>query len=73
MHKFGSVEAVKQWHTKLDAVSRSEGYVSDYAKREPIENAAEVTMNYLYHRQRLMLRWPRQFAFVHKTYRNIWA
>lgn len=73
MVQFGSVEKVKEWHAKLDAVSRAEGYVSDYAKREPIENAAEVTMNYLYHRQRLMLRWPRQFAFVHKAYRKIWA
>ncbi len=73
MGQLGSVEAVKQWHAKLDAISKDEGHVSDYAKREPIENAAEVTMNYLYHRQRLMLRWPRQFAFVHKAYRKIWA
>ena len=73
MGQFGNIEAVKQWHTKLDAISKDEGYVSDYAKREPIENAAEVTMLYLYHRQRLMLRSPRQFAFAHKAYRKIWS
>ena len=50
---------------------REEGFVSDYAKREPIENAAEVTMFYLYHRKRLMIRAPRQFAFVHHAYRDM--
>lgn len=73
IRQLGSIAAVKAWHASLDTISKDEGYVSDYALREPIENAAEVTMLYLYHRQRLMLRWPRQFAFVHKAYRKIWA
>jgi hypothetical protein len=73
IRQLGSIAAVKAWHASLDTISKDEGYVSDYAEREPIENAAEVTMLYLYHRQRLMLRWPRQFAFAHKAYRKIWA
>lgn len=71
IRQLGSVEAVRAWHRALDAISRDEGYVSAYAEREPIENAAEVTMNYLYHKPRLMIRWPRQFAFVHRAYRGI--
>jgi hypothetical protein len=72
MHKLGGVEPVRKWHDKLWAVSKKEGWVSNYAKRMPIENAAEVTMNYLYHRRRMMIRWPRQFAFCHKWYGDIW-
>ena len=71
MGQLGSVEAVKAWHRKLYKVSAAEGFVSAYAKREPIENAAEVTMFYLFHRKRLMIRAPRQFAFCHAAYRGI--
>ena len=71
IRKYGSIEKVRAWHDRLFKVSQDEGFVSAYAKREPIENAAEVTMEYLYRRPRLMLRWPRQFAFAHKEYRTI--
>ena len=69
--KLGSVDKVKRWHKKLWAISKREGWVSDYAKREPIENAAEVTREYLYRRSRFMLRYPKQFAFVHRWYRDV--
>jgi hypothetical protein len=72
IRKLGSVPAVREWHDGLWAVSKDEGWVSEYAKREPIENAAEVLRMYLYERQRLMLRFPRQFSFVHKAYREVW-
>jgi len=70
IHKFGSVAAVRAWHRALNRISADEGYVSSYAKREPIENAAEVTRLYLYSRSALMLNFPRQFAFVHRAYRD---
>ena len=69
--QLGSVPAVRKWHDELWAVSKDEGFVSKYAAREPIENAAEVTMLYLYDRARLMLEYPRQFSFCHKAYNGI--
>jgi len=72
MHQMGGAGKVRQWHSALWAISVREGFVSKYAKKMPIENAAEVTMHYLYHRKHLMLHWPQQFAFVHKAYRGIW-
>jgi hypothetical protein len=72
IQKLGSIREVRKWHDSLWAISKDEGFVSDYARRLPIENAAEVSMLYLYHRKRLMLRWPRQFAFAHKWYKDIW-
>jgi len=71
MNKFGGVRPVRDWHDKLWKISRAEGFVSDYAKKLPIENAAEVSMLYLYNRKRLMLVFPRQFAFVHRDYRDV--
>lgn len=69
-HQLGSTEAVREWHDKLYAISEKEGFVSDYAKKEPIENAAEVTRLYLYERPKLMLDYPRQFAFCYDAYRG---
>ena len=73
MNKLGGVKPVRAWHDDLWKISKDEGWVSDYAKKLPIENAAEVSMLYLYNRKRLMLDYPRQFAFVHKHYRPIFA
>jgi len=69
--KLGSVAAVRAWHTRLWKVSQVEGFVSTYARKEPIENAAEATRLYLYDRSRLMLRYPRTFAFLHRMYRDL--
>lgn len=84
MHEFGhalnvflyqkfdeDVARVRSWHDALFRISQSEGFVSDYAKRLPIENAAEVSRLYLYDRPTLMRDFPRQFAFVRKDYRDI--
>lgn len=71
MGSLGSVESVRKWHDELDAISKKEGYVSDYAKKLPIENAAEVTRMYIYERQKLMLDYPKQFTFVHHHYRPL--
>lgn len=72
-HKLGGgADAVRAWHDKLYAVSKKEGFVSSYAMKEPIENAAEVTRMYLFERPRLMLDHPMQFAFAHRAYRGIW-
>jgi hypothetical protein len=71
VRKMGSVEAVRKWHRKLFRLAKREGFVSDYAKKLPIECAAEVSMFYLYNRPKLMIRWPRQFAMVHKEYASI--
>lgn len=71
LHQLGTVAEVRAWHAKLWKLSEEEGFVSDYAKNEPIENAAEVTMMYLYERKKLMLSYPRQFAFCHEAYRDI--
>jgi hypothetical protein len=68
MRTLGGTEAVRGWHDKLWAVSEEEGFVSDYAKKLPIENAAEVSMLYIYNRKRLMAVFPRQFSFVHRAY-----
>jgi hypothetical protein len=71
MHKFGGVDAVKKWHDALYAISKGEGFVSEYAEKLPIENAAEVTRLYLYARGALMQRCPKQFTFCHKAYRDL--
>lgn len=71
MNKLGSVEEVRKWHDKLWKVSKEEGWVSDYANKLPIENAAEVTRMYLFEKPKLMLHYPKQFAFVHRYYRDI--
>lgn len=71
MRQMGGTKPVRAWHDQLWAVSKEEGWVSDYARKLPIENAAEVSMLYLYNKKRLMLMFPRQFAFVHKYYRPI--
>lgn len=68
----GSEAAVREWHDRLFELAKDEGYVSRYAEKLPIENAAEVTRLYLYERTRLMLDYPRQFTFVHTAYRGIW-
>lgn len=71
MHKFGGVDDVRKWHDKLFAISKREGFVSDYAEKSPIENAAEVSRLYLYARAALMQRCPKQFAFCHESYRDL--
>lgn len=71
MNKLGNVEEVRKWHDKLWKVSKEEGWVSDYASKMPIENAAEVTRMYLFEKPQLMLHYPKQFAFVHRYYRDI--
>jgi len=71
MRKLGGTDPVRAWHDDLWRVSEQEGFVSDYAKKLPIENAAEISMLYIYNRKRLMLVFPRQFAFVHKFYAPI--
>lgn len=68
MRVLGGPDPVRKWHDRLWAVSQREGWVSPYAKKLPIENAAEVTRMYLFERDRLMLGFPRQFAFVHRAY-----
>lgn len=69
--KLGDVAAVRAWHDKLWAVSNEEGFVTAYAKREPIENAAEVTRLFIYHRDRLLRHWPRQFALCLRAYGDL--
>lgn len=71
MHQLGGVDAVRAWHDRLWELSAEEGYVSDYAAKLPIENAAEVTRMYLFERPRLMLHYPQQFAFCHRDYKAI--
>jgi hypothetical protein len=68
----GSEKPVRDWHDKLFAISKEEGFVSGYAKTLPIENAAEATRLYLYERMRLMLDYPRTFTFLHLAYKPIW-
>ena len=67
----GSVEAVRAWHDELWDISAEEGYVSSYAMKLPIENAAEATRFYLFERPKLLLNYPRTFAFLHRHYREI--
>lgn len=69
MRTMGGAEPVRQWHDRLWALAEEEGFVSDYAKKMPIENAAEVTRMYLFEHHRLMLDFPRQFAMAHRAYR----
>lgn len=66
MHRLGGLDAVRAWHRDLWKISKEEGFVSEYAKKLPIENAAEVVRELLYDRQRLMLDFPRQFAFAYR-------
>lgn len=68
MRKFGGDEPVYAWHDELDALSRDEGYVTEYAKRAPIENHAEVTRWFLFARDELKKRFPRQHDFLHAAY-----
>jgi hypothetical protein len=67
----GSVEAVRAWHDELWDISAEEGYVSSYAMKLPIENAAEATRFYLFERPKLMLNFPSTFSFLHRHYREI--
>lgn len=69
--KFGTTAAVRAWHDQLWEVSKDEGFVTSYAKREPIENAAEVTRLFIYHRDRLLRHWPRQFAVCYRAYGDL--
>lgn len=71
MKKLGTVDAVRRWHDQLWAVSKREGFVSDYAKKLPIENAAEVTRMWIFERDRLMRDHPRQFAVCRRAYGDI--
>jgi hypothetical protein len=68
MRKLGGLEALRDWHAQLDHVSKREGYVSPYAEKLPIENAAEVTRMYLFEVDRLMRDHPLQYAFAHAAY-----
>ena len=67
----GDESAVRAWHDGLMEISREEGFVSNYARTQPIENAAEVTRLYLYERKTLMLEYPRQFTYVRKAYKAV--
>lgn len=69
----GGVEAVYAWHRELWKVSEREGYVSLYARKAPIENAAEVTRWFIYYRSRLRRDYPRQFAFLYRSYANVFS
>lgn len=71
--KRGSVEAVRAWHDELWGISQREGFVSLYAKKEPIENAAEVSRLYLYHRADLRRSYPSQFSACHRMYSDMAA
>jgi len=62
------IDRVHAWHRELWELSRAEGYVSNYARREPIENAAECSRLYLYARPFLRANFPRTFGFVHRSY-----
>ncbi len=71
MRQLGGAGPVRAWHDRLWAISEEEGFVSDYARKLPIENAAEATRMYLFERPKLMLNYPRTFAFLHRYYRGI--
>lgn len=73
LRKFGSVAKVYAWHRELWDLSQEEGFVSEYAEKEPIENAAEVTRLYIFDRPRLIAFFPQQYAFVHRDYADIFA
>lgn len=67
--RFGrDLDKVHAWHRELWEVSQREGFVSNYAKREPIENAAEASRLYLYERVFLRENFPRTFALLHSAY-----
>jgi hypothetical protein len=70
MHQLGGEQPVRAWHEALFAIAGDEGFVSEYAKRLPIECAAEATRLYLYDRATLMKDFPKQFAFLHRAYRD---
>lgn len=63
---------MRAWHAQLYEIAKEEGFVSLYAATLPIECAAEATRLYLYDRQYLMLRYPRQFVALHTAYRDVW-
>lgn len=71
MRKWGGNAPVLRWHGELFALSRDEGFVSAYARKQPIENAAEVTRMYLFERGRFQRNYPRQHAFVDAAYAEI--
>jgi hypothetical protein len=71
IRKMGSEAAVRDWHDGLMLISKQEGFVSNYARTQAIENAAEVTRLYLYERKKLMLEYPRQFTYVYKAYKAV--
>lgn len=73
VNRYGSEDAVRRWHDDLYEVSRVEGFVSHYAKVHPIENSAEVSRLYLYDRGYLLGRYPKQYAFVHRDYRDLFG
>ena len=70
-HELGSYAAVVKWHEALWEISKEEGFVSGYADKAPIENHAEVLMQYIYLKSRLILKFPKQFAYCYKTYRKL--
>jgi hypothetical protein len=71
MKQLGGADSVRRWHDELWELSKQEGFVSDYATKLPIENAAEATRMYLFEKPRLMLHFPQTFAFLHRYYRPI--
>lgn len=71
MRKWGGSEPVLKWHRALYAVSQDEGFVSRYARKLPIENAAEVTRMYLFERDRFRRNYPRQYVVAHAAYAEI--
>lgn len=70
---FGDIPKVREWHEQLWQVSQREAWVSAYAKKAPIENAAEVSRFYLYYKPLLRQRFPSQFAMVHRAYRGMFC
>lgn len=71
MKKYADSQKVRLWHKRLWDISKQEGWVSSYADKLPIENAAEVTRMYLFERSRLEEKHPKQYAFVHADYKAI--
>lgn len=69
--KFGDVAKVREWHAQLWEVSKREGFVTSYAKREPIENAAEVTRLFIYRRALLLRDFPLQYAMCKRAYGDL--
>jgi uncharacterized membrane protein (UPF0127 family) len=71
IRKWGGEKPVRAWHNALYMIAADEGFVSKYASKLPIECAAEATRMYLFDRKNLMLRYPKQFAFLHDAYRDL--